>query len=120
IIRRAIPKLHSMLRPSWLGCGHEAMLVRFESSDRQFEAGGASRRMSGESYEQLRANLSATLISLPADLVADHVAGGLGRIANCFCLDYATLYELSDTRTELMATVWPESETSPPLTLASA
>ena len=58
-----------------------------------------------QGFERLRAELSATFINLPAEQVESHVAGALGRIAGFLELERATLYELSETHTELTATV---------------
>jgi signal transduction histidine kinase len=83
-------------------------------------AAGAGREMSGGAFERLRAHLSATFINLPAEQVEGHVAGGLGRIAEFFDLERATVYELSETRSELTATVWARDEASASEAISSA
>ena len=69
--------------------------------------------MSRETFERLRADLSTTFINLRAERVDGRVVGGLKRIAEFFDLEAATLYELSDTRTQLTATAWARDRADP-------
>lgn len=63
--------------------------------------------MSGTAFERLRANLSTTFVNLSAEQVESHVSQALGWIAGYLSVERATLYDLSATRTELQATLWP-------------
>ena len=83
-------------------------------------AARAGRDMSGATFERLRADLATTFVHLPAEQVEGRVAGGLGRIAGFLHLERATLYELSEARTELTATAWARdaARASPRITRA--
>lgn len=69
---------------------------------------GISEAVSRESFECLRADLSAIFLNLSAEQIEANLVGGLGRIAAFFGVERATLYELSETKAELTAVIWAQ------------
>jgi PAS domain S-box-containing protein len=81
---------------------------------------GNGEELSREGFERLRADLSAIFINLSADQIEASVVGGLGRIAAFFGVERATLYELSETKTELTAATWAQDGAYPAPVIALA
>src|SRR3954447_10961341 len=72
-------------------------------SDRSHRRGGT---VIGDTFERMRTNLALTFAELPAAQIDGYIVGALARIGAFLQLERATLYELSDTRVELIAAEW--------------